>query len=235
MDPVPLGNFKPPKPTAACTSAEANLVRAFGKLYYDKWAHGSGLSTIQVSWLGYETLKCPLDLWVYQEIMTEIRPDYIVELGTRFGGSALFMACILELIGSGMVITVDSDYTVASRRPLHRRIIYMTGSTVEEETIRKVGDLIPAGATVMLVLDSDHTRDHVLRELRAYADLVSVGSYLVVEDTNINGHPAYPEFGPGPHEAVESFLAERSDFVVDRARERFLLTMNPGGFLRRVA
>jgi cephalosporin hydroxylase len=85
----------------------------------------------------------------------------------------------------------------------------------------------------MVVLDADHSRDHVLAELRLWSDLVTVGSYLIVEDTNINGHPVYADFGPGPWEAVREFLAERDDFVVDESRHRLLMTWNPGGYLRR--
>ena len=92
-----------------------------------------------------------------------------------------------------------------------------------------------AGAgTVLVVLDSDHSRDHVLAEPRAYAPLVTPGSYLVVEDTNINGHPVYEAFGPGPMEAVQDFLKERDDFEADRSREKFLLTFNPRGWLRKL-
>ena len=85
----------------------------------------------------------------------------------------------------------------------------------------------------MVILDSDHSQAHVEAELAAYAGIVSVGSYLIVEDTDINGHPARPDFGPGPWEALQTFLATNHDFEVDRSRERFLLTLNPGGYLRR--
>ena len=230
---VPLGNFTPPCDQVEHTAAEQGLIDAFGKLYYDKWAHGQGLSTIQVSWLGYETLKCPLDLWIYQELIVREKPDYIVELGTRFGGSALFMGTICDLIGHGMVVSVDSDYTVAYRRPLHRRVVYVEGSTVEPATLTQVTDLTGTNARILLILDSDHTRDHVLREMRMYQHLVQPGGYMIVEDSNINGHPTYPEYGPGPYEAVEAFLAEQDAFEIDRGCERFMLTMNPRGYLRR--
>ncbi len=85
----------------------------------------------------------------------------------------------------------------------------------------------------MVILDSDHSRDHVLRELELYSPLVTPGCYLVVEDTNVNGHPVSPEFGPGPMEAVEAFLETTNDFEVDRSREKLLLTFNPSGYLRR--
>jgi cephalosporin hydroxylase len=234
MTEIPLGNFLPPVRTAELTPSEKDLINRFGDLYYSKWAHGSGLSTIQISWLGYETLKCPLDLWIYQEIVTQQRPDFIVELGTRFGGSALFLASILDLIGSGIVITVDVDDTVAHRRPFHHRIIYKSGGTTDPLIVRDIESTISPGSRVLLILDSDHSRDHVLTEMRTYAHLVNVGGYMIVEDTNINGHPTYPEYGPGPFEAVETFLAERDDFAIDHECERFLLTMNPNGYLKRV-
>ncbi len=88
--------------------------------------------------------------------------------------------------------------------------------------------------TVLVVLDSDHSHDHVLAELRAYAPLVTPDSYLVVEDTNVNGHPVYEEFGPGPMEAVQDFLKENDTFAVDVTREKFLLTFNPGGWLKKL-
>ena len=85
----------------------------------------------------------------------------------------------------------------------------------------------------MVILDSDHSRDHVLRELELYAPFVTRGCYLVVEDTNVNGHPVVPGFGPGPMEAVTAFLRTAADFTVDHAREKFMLTFNPSGYLRR--
>ncbi len=86
----------------------------------------------------------------------------------------------------------------------------------------------------MVILDSDHRCSHLLDELRMYSTIIPVGGYLVVEDTNLNGHPVAPDFGPGPMEAVTAFLAERDAFVVDEEREKFYLTFNPGGFLKRV-
>ena len=85
----------------------------------------------------------------------------------------------------------------------------------------------------MVILDSDHSRDHVLRELELYAPLVTPGCYVVVEDTNVNGHPVVPRFGPGPMEAVQEYLATTDAFEVDRSREKLLLTFNPSGYLRR--
>ena len=85
----------------------------------------------------------------------------------------------------------------------------------------------------MVILDSDHSRDHVFAELQAYASLVGPGDYLIVEDTNVNGHPVHPDFGPGPTEAVDDFLAENDSFFIDESREKYFMTFNPRGYLRR--
>jgi cephalosporin hydroxylase len=183
-------------------------------------------------WLGRPVLKCPLDLWIYQEILHETRPDVIVECGTAGGGSAWYFACLMDLIGNGRVVTIDLGQS--SRRPRHERITYLTGSSVAPEMVEKVRSLIGERDRVMVVLDSDHSMPHVLEELRTYKDLVSPGSYLAVEDTCINGHPVVPLFGPGPWEAVDEFLRETDAFVRDTSREKFFLTFNPGGYLKRV-
>jgi cephalosporin hydroxylase len=118
--------------------------------------------------------------------------------------------------------------------PEHERITYLTGSSVAPAMLEQVGSHVTRHRPVLVVLDSNHTRDHVLEELRCYADLVTPGSYLIVEDTNINGHPVLPNAGPGPMEAVCAFVEEDRRFVIDRSREKFLVTMHPGGFLKRV-
>jgi cephalosporin hydroxylase len=203
------------------------IVRAFHQLYYESrettWA--------DTRWLGVPAQKCPLDLWVYAEILHEIRPQLIVETGTAAGGSALFLASICSLLHQGRVVTIDVVRN--PNLPRHRRITYLHGSSTEPAIVGRVRRLAAPRDPVLVVLDSDHGKEHVLAEMRAYADLVSVGSYLVVEDTNINAHPVLPDFGPGPREAVEEFLEERTDFVVDSEREKFFMTFNPMGYLKR--
>jgi cephalosporin hydroxylase len=175
--------------------------------------------------------KCVFDLWIYQEILHEIRPAVIIECGTANGGSAIFLASICELLGRGEVVTID--IAEQAGRPAHQRITYLTGSSTSPEIFSSVEQLVGSRGPVLVILDSNHERDHVLDELRLYAPLVSSGSYLIVEDSNINGHPVLPEFGPGPAEAIDEFLAESEDFFVDRTREKFFLTFNPGGYLRK--
>lgn len=187
-------------------------------------------------WLGVPTYKCPLDMWVYQEILSETRPDVVVECGTAFGGSALFLATVMDQIGVGKVVTVD--ITPQPNLPRHPRIEYLSGSTADAGTLDHVRARISPGERTMVILDSLHTRDHVLAELELFWPLVTPGCYLIVEDTNINGHPVHTDFGPdrgpGAYEAVEEFLQQDRPFERDASRERLLLTFNPGGYLRRV-
>jgi cephalosporin hydroxylase len=209
--------------------SDEDTVDRFHRLYYDTELVGGTWGATH--WLRVPVGKTPLDLWIYQEIVVETRPDLIIETGTFKGGSALFFASLFDLLGEGQIVTIDVD--AREGRPEHPRITYLHGSSTDPEIVARMHSLAGDANRVMVVLDSDHRDEHVLNELRAYCGLVSSGCYLVVEDTNINGHPVVPEFGPGPTEALETFLAESDDFTVDRSREKFLLSFNPGGYLRR--
>jgi cephalosporin hydroxylase len=209
------------------------VIEEFHRLFFQ-----SMLSTwANTRWLGVAVEKPPSDLWVYQEILSDIRPDVIVESGTRFGGSALFLASVCDLLDHGRVVTVDLEDLASNesvRRP-HGRITYVTGSSsTSQAALDAVRREIEGAETVMVILDSDHSMTHVTDELRLYAPLVTEGSYLIVEDTQINGHPILPDEGPGPMEALAVFLRENSEFVPDVSREKFLVTFNPRGFLKRV-
>jgi cephalosporin hydroxylase len=182
-------------------------------------------------WMGIPCLKCPLDLWIYQEILVETRPDLIVETGTHVGGTTLFLAHVCDLLGHGQVVSVDID--AAPSRPNHPRIRYVTGSSADARLMASIFREVPAERR-LAILDSDHSKSHVLAELQLLAEYINVGSYIVVEDTNINGHPVLPTFGEGPHEAVEAFLQTTDKFIIDESREKFLLTFQPGGYLKRV-
>jgi cephalosporin hydroxylase len=208
---------------------QGDVVDRFTEAYYDGALFGE--TRADTHWLGVRTDKNPLDLWIYQELLHELRPDLVVETGTAFGGSALYLASICELLGHGRVVTID--IIEQEGRPTHPRIEYLPGSSVTAKTVEQVRSRIEPGSTTLVVLDSDHKRDHVLQELRLYSPLVTPGSYVVVEDTILNGHPVSPDFGPGPLEAVEAFLAETDEFEVDRRREKLYLTFNRKGYLRR--
>jgi cephalosporin hydroxylase len=205
---------------------ESLVVREFHRLYYNS----ASRTWSNTFWLGTHTQKCPLDLWIYQELLHELRPTAIVETGTASGGSAHFLASVCDLLGHGEIVTVDIEQR---ERPSHERVTYLTGSSVAPEILARVTEFVGGRAPVLVILDSDHSRDHVLEELRRYSPFVTPGSYLVVEDTNVNGHPVRPDFGPGPMEAIDTFLGESSAFEIDLDREKFWLTFNPRGFLRR--
>jgi cephalosporin hydroxylase len=212
---------------------ERALIRQFSRLYYYAAEVDATRTWRNTHWLGTPVLKCPLDLWLYQELLAPAPADLIVETGTNKGGSALFLAQLCELVGRGQVVTIDIE-PVPGGGPRHPRLEYVVASSTAPETVADMRRRAEGAEKVMVILDSDHSASHVLDELRAYADLVTVGSHLMVEDTNVNGHPVAPEFGPGPMEAVDAFLAEDDRFEVDPSGGRFLLTLNPRGLLRRV-
>lgn len=199
----------------------------FLKLYYN-----AGVPEHRTFWLGRHTLKPPLDLWVYQEIIYETKPDVIIETGTHKGGSALYFASIFDLIGKGRVLSIDIQKY--GPLPKHKRITYLTGSATSRKVMDKVKSLIKPGEKVMVSLDDDHTKEHVLTELTLYAPLVSKGCYMVCEDT-VLGRFVKPEYNdPGPHPAVMQFLKENSAFRIDKSREKFLLTFHHDGYLKKV-
>ncbi len=204
----------------------------FQRLFYDIGHRGEGTWT-STRWMGVGVEKNPFDLWLYQEIVHEVRPDLIVECGTKHGGSGLFLANMCDLIGKGTVVTVDIRLPAAP--PAHPRLEYLTGSSVDPAIVSRVKGMASGAKAVLVVLDSDHSKAHVLAEMGAYAPLVTAGSYLIVEDGNVNGHPVFAAHGPGPFEAVEEFLPRNRAFERDsRLEGKLLMTFNPGGFLRRI-
>lgn len=185
---------------------------------------------IDPRWMGVKIQKMPFDCWVYQEILHECRPDVLIETGTYNGGSTLFYAHMFDLLGHGEVLSIDLE--PQADLPQHPRISYLTASSTSPEALAWIAERIE-GKKVMVVLDSDHSEKHVRAELEALAPLVSPGQYLVVEDTNINGHPVYPSFGPGPMEALDEWLKTNPPFDADPAREKFYFSYFPRGFWRR--
>lgn len=204
------------------------------QVFVDDWYRKQN-NFVANRWLGVQTLQNPLDAWVTQEIISEVRPDLIVETGTYRGGSALMWAGILEAITpDARVVTIDVENRTkkARQHPLwQRRVLFLKGSSTAPEIVARVRQEA-RGKHVLVILDSLHTREHVLKELELYAPLVPVGGYVVVQDTGAGS----PKFGnvSGAALAVVDFLAATDGFERDRSRERFVLTNNPGGFLKRV-
>jgi cephalosporin hydroxylase len=184
--------------------------------------------------------KNPLDLWMMQQIMYEQQPDFIVETGTFKGGSALYWAHTLEGLGltNSKVLTVDiTDYVkgLADQHPLWKKYVtFYLGSSTDNAIVSKIAERVK-GKKVIVTLDSDHSMNHVLEEMKMYAPMVNHGSYLVVEDTHMDGVPTQPNFGPGPMAAVRKFLADggSKDFEQDLTREAYVMTFQPGGWLKR--
>ena len=183
------------------------------------------------TWLGAQALKNPLDLWVYQEIMSELRPELVVETGTYRGGSAFFLASMCDLLHGGEVVSIDIE-PVRDDYPAHERITYLGGRSSTDADVLAAVRARAEGKRTLVILDSDHSQAHVEAELAEYAPLVPVGGYVIVEDSNIG--QIRKDLLPGPLEAIQAFLARTDAFVVDRGREKFLVTFNPSGYLRRV-
>jgi cephalosporin hydroxylase len=198
-------------------------------------------------WLGCPIIQYPQDLLALQEIVWQVQPERIVETGLARGGSAVFFASLLHLIGGdGKVVSVDVDVRPHNRRaielhPMRDRIVLVEGSSIAPSTVDRVTALC-RGRRTLVVLDSDHTHAHVLQELDHYSPLVGKGSYLVVLDTVVADFPSdfFPNrpWGPAdnPKTAVHAFLARNPRFAIDAALERkLLLTVAPDGYLRCIA
>jgi cephalosporin hydroxylase len=210
---------------------EKSIVEDFHKLYYD--ANLAGKSWGSTKFLGTPIQKCPFDLFTYQEIIFDIKPDLIIEAGTAFGGCALYMATICDSINKGEIVTIDiKDF---EGKPAHKRIKYLLGSSTSDEILDQIREFVKGKDKVLIILDSAHNKEHVLKELHLYSEMVSVGSYIIVEDSNVNGHPVFPEHGPGPMEAIEEFMKSTNNFEIDKSREQHFVTFNPNGYLKRTS
>ena len=187
----------------------------------------------RTTWLGNTMFKQPFDLWIYQEIIYETKPDLIIECGTYTGGSAFYFASIFDLMKNGIVLTLDA----VDRNPVkHDRVTYILGNDLDENVVKIVEGYVTNANRVMVILDSDHTKSHVLKELAIYPRFVTKGCYLVVEDTNLSKVDVLMCEGPegGPGEAVDEFLKNNNDFVQDFDREKGFITFFPGGWLKKI-
>ena len=204
-----------------------DITRMFHMCYYNSriWEN--------TFWHGHQILKCPMDMWIYQELIWKIKPDYIIETGTFRGGSALYYSHLFDLQGQGEVITID--VMERPNRPEHDRIHYLIGSSSDAEIFSQVKSMIGENKKVMVVLDSDHSRDHVFKEMQLWHSMVSKDSYMIVEDSNVNGYPVRPDFGPGPMEAINDFLQINNMFEIDNSQEKSLMTQNPRGYLKKLS
>jgi cephalosporin hydroxylase len=198
------------------------------------------------TWLGRPVIQIPQDLFAMQEIIWTTKPDIIIETGIAHGGSLIFYASMLELIGKGKIIGIDIDIRQHNRveiekHPLVHRIVMIQGSSVDEHVFEQVKLLTLGAESVIVCLDSNHTHEHVLKELQIYTPFVTLGSYCVVFDTGIeylsdNMIEDRP-WGPGnnPLTAVREFLKTHNEFEIDKSIEsQLLITSAPDGYLKRI-
>lgn len=205
------------------------------------WVH-------QTNWMGEPCLQLPQDMFALQEAVFKSRPDFIIESGVAWGGTLLFLASIMKLWGGTKVIGVDifipedlRARLLAPQNPVREMIELIEGSSTDVGIVDKIKQIIGNDKKVLVLLDSDHTHEHVLKELQLYAPFVGIGQYLICGDTSIERQPPAKErprgWGKGnnPATALKEFLGNSSDFEVDLELEnKLLLTNNPGGYLRRV-
>lgn len=215
-----------------------NPIYVAAKRYYHLWYYNS-LVWEQTTWMDVHTLKSPMDMWNYQEILVSLRPSIIIEFGTNQGGSALFFSSVMQQIGQPYVIlSVDIVASaISDRTKSDPNIRLLTTSSSSPEVRNTIQDLrLDFHGPAFAILDSDHSKQHVLAEMMNLRDVLVAGDYLVVEDSNINGHPVNRSFGPGPYEALqEYFRMFPSDYEHDSDRERkFGFSFAPNGFLRRL-
>ncbi|MCB0360818.1 MAG: hypothetical protein KDD44_14315, partial [Bdellovibrionales bacterium] len=173
-----------------------------------------GVSESQMSWLGRPVLKTPFDLWMYQELVYRTKPEIIIELGVKFGGTASYFANLFDLLGSGMVIGVDIDLSLAADLS-HPRISLIEGSSIDPNIVERVCKLAEGKRTIVIA-DSNHESKHVYAELCSYHHLVNVGSYFIVEDGLQDIMRWNPVPSDGPLVASRRFLGEHENFIADR-------------------
>jgi cephalosporin hydroxylase len=215
------------------------------RLLSDLWTRSGWQHKVsyEVTWLGMRIIQLPEDILMMQELIYKLRPDVVIETGVAHGGTAVFYASMLELIGKGRVVSVDIDIRKHNRvaieaHPMSQRITLIEGDAVAPATVAKVRDLVASSETVLLALDSNHTREHVAKELEAYSRLVTPGSYVVVFDSVLDRLEDAPSFkdewrGGSVARAIEDFLATHPEFEVDPSYNRLGATYCPNGFLRR--
>jgi cephalosporin hydroxylase len=200
------------------------------------------------TWMGRPIIAYPQDMIAMQEIIWSVKPDLIIETGVAHGGSIVYYASLLELIGGdGLVLGIDIDIRKHNRdlieaHPMMKRIKLLEGSSIDNSIINEVKEIVKTKSNIMVCLDSNHTHDHVIKELDLYAPMTTIGSYCVVFDTVVEDIPSSWSWenrpwgkGNNPKTAVWEFLKNNNSFIIDKQIEnKLLITVCPDGFLKRV-
>ncbi|HEX5446336.1 MAG TPA: CmcI family methyltransferase [Pirellulales bacterium] len=206
-------------------------------LEYHKWYYNTDVWKT-TTWMGVACQKSPSDLWNYQEILFDLKPSLVIEFGTNYGGSALYFANVMRQIGQPFkVLSVDiSHYNLEPAARADSDILFVESSSTVPAIAERIQSLKSEyPGKIFAILDSAHTMDHVLNEMKLLRPILSAGDYLLVEDSMLNGHPVVPLWGPGPYEAIEAYEQEfPNDYTHDLAREnKFGWTQAPYGYLIR--
>jgi cephalosporin hydroxylase len=239
---TPRDAFRAEREAAVARQGSDKAFAALSREWFDRSA--AHRYSYNFEWMGVPIIQYPQDILAMQELIWRVQPEVIVETGVAHGGSLIFYASMLSLLGRGEVVGVELALRPHNREailahPMARAITLVDGSSTDPAIVARVAEIV-AERTAMVVLDSNHTHAHVLGELRAYAPFVQAGSYLVVMDTVIEQMPAdfFPDRpwsrGDNAATAVAAFLAENDRFEVDRAIDaKLMISVAPGGYLRR--
>jgi len=198
----------------------------------------------EVDWLGIPIIQTPEDMILMQDLIFKIKPDVIIETGIAHGGSLIYYASLLELLGKGKVIGIDIEIRehnrkVIEKHPLFKRVKLIEGSSISEEVIEKIRKTVPNDFKVIVCLDSNHTKSHVLKELQLYYGFINLGSYIVVFDTNTSrlaelGACGKMYLNNSPKEAVEEFLRKHDNFKIDKTYNKLYISYSQNGYLKRI-
>ncbi len=210
-------------------SLQKRVTDDFHKMYYESshtWNQGN------TKYMGIPCFQNPLDLWIMQEIIFETKPTIIIECGSYMGGSSLFFAHIMDGAKiDGKVFSIDVEDRSKADHPKIKRLF---GKSTSAMVFRHIENEITEDDRVMVVLDSDHRTENVLKEMQIYSTIVTSGCYMVVMDSNLGGNPIHlPEIGDGPMRAIEAFLKLNDKFEIDITKEKFFFTFCPSGWLQR--
>ncbi len=222
-----------------------STLKAAAKAFND--ASNSNQYSYNFSWMGRPIIQYPQDMIAMQEIIWEVKPDLIIETGIAHGGSIIYYASLLELTGKGEVLGIDIDIRKHNKgeiekHPMFKRIKMIEGSSIDENIAAEIRSIAQGKQNILVVLDSNHTFEHVLRELELYSPFVSLGSYIVVFDTIVEDLPAnyFKEkrpwgIGNNPKTAVSEFLKRNNNFIIDESIDnKLLISVAPNGYLKRV-